>query len=174
MTKAEKLALPILLSGLALAASGCGGGNSVADAYANGVCTAIGSWVTTVKPLATGPRGQLAQAAVEARLKHFETASNHLASELEAVPAPNTSDARATKNEIIRLATEMRRTAADMKVTAANVGRNATPSASAVTALAQHFQLLRTTAQVTITSVQGARGSLADALRGSSACKQLG
>jgi hypothetical protein len=170
------LALPFLLSVLALAATGCGGGNSVADAYANGVCTAIGSWVTTVKPLASGRRGEITQASVEAKLKDFETATKHLASRLKVVPAPNTSGAEATKKEIDLLATEIGRTAADVKVAAANVGKNASRSqmSSALEALASQFQVLRTTAQATLASLESAGGSLAGALRGSNACKQLG
>jgi len=169
-------ALTTLLSVLALAASGCGGGNSVADAYANGVCTVIGSWVTTVKPLATGPSGAITQAAVEAKLKDFQTATKHLASRLEAVPAPKTSDVRAIKKEIDLLATQIRRTAADVKVAAANVGKNASRSqmSTALAALASQFQVLRTTAQATLASLESAGGSLANAFRGSNACKQLG
>jgi hypothetical protein len=171
-----KVALPILLSALALAATGCGGGNSVDDKYATGVCTAIGSWVTTVKPLARGPRGEITRAAVEAKLKDFETATKHLASRLRTVPAPNTSDAQATKNEIDTLATQIGRTAADEKIAAANLGQNASrlQMSSALRALAQQFLALRTTAQATLASLQSADGSLAGAFRGSNACKQLG
>lgn len=170
------LALPILLPVLALAATGCGGGNSVGDAYANGVCTAIGSWVTTVKPLANGPRGEITQAAVETRLKHFETATKHLASRIRAVPAPNTSGARATKKEIDRLATQVSRTAADVKVALVNVSRNANRSqmSSALAALAPQFQVLQTTAQATLALLQRAAGPLSGAFRGANACKQLG
>ncbi len=173
MGKVERSALPVLLSGLALAAAGCGGGNSVADKYATGVCSAIGSWATTASHLAHAPGGT-SQAAVVATLKQFETVTDHLAAQIEAVPAPKTTDAAAIKKEIDRLATQIRGTASDVKVTQMNVSRKARLAAPALTALTQQFETLHTTAQATLVSLQGAQGELAGAFRGSSACKQLG
>jgi hypothetical protein len=166
----SKLALTILLPVVALAVTGCGGGNSAADSYANRVCTAIGSWATTVKQLEHGPRSV---AAVKARLKQFETITTHLASQIKALPAPNTSDARATTTEIDKLATQIGRAAADMKITAANVGRHTSPS-QALAVLAQRFQIQQITTKATLATLQAAGGPLGGAFGGSDACKQLG
>ena len=134
-----RLALTILLPVLAVAVTGCGGGNSAASSYANRVCTAIGSWATTVKQLDQGPRSE---GAVQARLKRFDTVAQRLASQIKAMPAPNTPGAKTTKTELDRLATQIGRAGADMKITAANLGRHTNPS-QALAALTQRVQIQR-------------------------------
>ena len=67
----RSVAIVMLSSALALVVAGCGGGNSdkkANEAYANSVCTALGSWVTEVKSLATVPTGGIDQASINASL----------------------------------------------------------------------------------------------------------
>lgn len=54
-----KLLTVLLAIGLGVVVAGCGGGGNsdkrANEAYANGVCSAIGTWSTEVKSLATVP-----------------------------------------------------------------------------------------------------------------------
>src|SRR5690349_21407070 len=100
----------MLLSALALVAAGCGGGHSdkkANEAYANGVCTAIGTWATEVKSLATVPTGGITKASLDAKLSQFATATRNLVSQIKAVSAPNTSEGQNAKKQIDQLSSQV-------------------------------------------------------------------
>jgi hypothetical protein len=169
----------MILSALALVAAGCGGGNSdkkANEAYANGVCTAIGTWATEVKSLATVPTGGITKASIDAKLSQFETATKKLVSQVKAVPAPNTSEGQTAKNNIDQLAAKIETTSKAVKSAASKLPANATVTqmVSALTQLAPQFQSLKSAAQSTVKSIQNAGGSLASAFKSERACKQLG
>lgn len=169
----------IALSALALVAAGCGGGNSdkqANEAYAKNVCTAIGTWETEVKSLATVPSGGITKASVNGKLTQFETATNTLISQVKAVPTPNTSGGQAAKKQITQLAAQVQATSAALKSAASTLGAN--PSLvqimSALSKLVPQFQKLQSTTQSTVQTIQSAGGSLASAFKSEGACKQLG
>jgi len=170
----------MLLSALALVAAGCGGGGNsdkkANEAYASGVCTAIGSWTTEVKSLATVPSGGITKASVDAKLSQFETATRKLISQVKAVPPPNTSEGQTAKKQIDQLATQVQATSAAVKSAAAKLPANATVAqiVSELSKLLPQFQTLKSTAQSTVNTIQSAGGSLASAFKSESACKQLG
>src|SRR3954447_4455135 len=101
----------MFLSVLALVAAGCGGGDNsdkkANDAYASGVCTAIGAWASEVKSLTTVPTGGITKSSIEAKLGEFETATNKLISQIKAVPIPNTSEGTTAKKQIDHLMTQV-------------------------------------------------------------------
>jgi hypothetical protein len=169
----------MLLSVLALVAAGCGGGNAdkkANEAYASGVCTAIGSWVTEVKSLATVPSGGITKASIEAKLNQFETATKTLISQIKAVPAPNTSEGQAAKKQIDQLASQVQTTSAAVKSAASQLPAHATVAqiVSALSKLVPQFQTLKSSAQSTVKSIENAGGSLASAFKSERACRELG
>jgi hypothetical protein len=170
----------MLLSVLALVAAGCGGGgNSDAkanQAYANGVCTALGSWATEVKSLATVPGGGITKASIDGKLSQFEAATKTLISQVKAVAPPNTSEGQAAKEQIDQLASQLQSTSAAVKSAASKLPANPTVAqiVSALSKLVPQFQTLQSSAQSTVKSIQSAGGSLASAFKSEKACKQPG
>ena len=169
----------MLWSALALVAAGCGGGHSdtkANEAYANSVCTALGSWVTEVKSLATVPSGGFTQASIDAKLSQFQTATNTMISQIKAAPPPDTSEGKAAKQQINQLATDVQATSAAVKSAASNLPANASLAQiiSALSGLVTQFQTLENSAQSTAKAIQSAGGSLGDAFKSERACKQLG
>jgi hypothetical protein len=170
----------VLLSVLVLAAAGCGGGGNsdkkANEAYANGVCTAIGTWATEVKSLATVPTGGITKASLDAKLSQFESATKKLTSQIKAVPPPNTSEGQTAKKQIDQLASQVQTTSAAVKSATSKLPANATVAqmVSALSTLVPQFQTLQSTAQSTVKAIQSAGGSLASAFKSERACKQLG
>lgn len=172
--------LPIVMAlGLALVAAGCGGGNAdkkANEAYASGICTAIGTWATEVKSLASVPSGGITKASLQQKLTQFETATKTLVSQIKAVPRPNTSEGQTAKKQIDQLAAQVQTTSAAVKSTAATLPANATLAqiVPALSKLAPQFQMLTNTARSTIKTIQSAGGSLGSAFKSERSCKQLG
>jgi hypothetical protein len=169
----------LLLSALGFVAAGCGGGNSdkkANETYANGVCTAIGTWATQVKALATVPTGGITKASVDAKLSQFETATKTLVSEIKTVPPPNTSEGQAAKKQIDQLASQVQTTSVAVKSASSKLPANATlaQTLSGLSKLVPQFQTLQSTAQSTVKTIKSAGGSLASAFESERACKQLG
>ena len=168
------------MSVLALVAAGCGGGGNsdkkANEAYANGVCTAIGTWATEVKSLATVPTGGITKASLDAKLSQFETATKKLISQIKAVPPPNTSGGQTAKKQIYQLSSQVQTTSTPVKSAASKLPANATvpEMVSALSTLLPQFQTLKSTAQSTVKAIQSAGGSLASAFKSERACKQLG
>jgi nitrate/nitrite-specific signal transduction histidine kinase len=168
------------LSVLALVAAGCGGGGNsdqkANEAYAKGVCTAIGSWTTEVKSLATVPTSGVTKASVDAKLSQFETATKNLVTQIKAVPAPNTSEGQSAKKQIDQLTTQVQTTSTAVKSAASKLPANAsvTQIVTALSQLVPQFESLKSAAQSTVKTIQSAGGSLADAFKSERACKQLG
>jgi hypothetical protein len=169
----------VLVATLALLAAGCGGGRSdkkANEAYANSVCTAIGSWASEVKGIATNVSGGVSKASLDAKLAQFETATKNLVSQIKAVPAPNTSQGQAAKKQIDQLASQVEATTAAAKSTAEKIPANATArqAVAALATLAPQLNTLASSARSTVKAVEGAGGSLASAFESSRACKNLG
>jgi nitrate/nitrite-specific signal transduction histidine kinase len=168
----------MLLSALALVAAGCGGGSDrkANEAYAKGVCTALGSWVTGVKSLATVPSGGITKASIDAKLSQFQTATKTMISQIKAVPPPNTSEGQTAKKQIDQLASQVQTTSAAVQSAASKLPAHASVSqiVSALSGLVPQFQTLKSSAQSTVKTIQSAGGSLASAFKSERACKQLG
>ena len=111
-----------LLVALALVAAACGGGSSdkkADEAYANSVCTAIGSWQTQVKSILTSFSGIPSKAGLQTKVTQVEAATKMLATQIKAVPAPNTSDGQAAKQQLDQLSTDVTTTISSAKTAVA-------------------------------------------------------
>ena len=174
------VAMLTLLVSVALMAAGCGGDDSsdtsANDAYANSVCTAIGTWENQVKSIATNLSGGISKASLQAAVTQAETATKTLATQVAAVPPPDTSEGQAAKQQVDQLSSSLTSTVDSAKSTAAQIPSNASAGTIAATlaGLAPQLQSLATTAQTTLSSLQDAGGSLASAFKDSSSCQSLG
>jgi hypothetical protein len=169
----------MLLSVLALVAAGCGGGGNsdkkANEAYASGVCTALGTWMTEVKSLATVPSSGITKSSIDAKLNQFETATKNLVTQIKAVPAPNTSEGQSAKKQIDTLAAQLQSTSAGVKSAASKLPANPTVAqiVSELSKLVPQFQALKNSANSTVKTIKSAGGSLASAFKSEKACKQL-
>ena len=173
-------ATPILalVAVLTLVAAGCGGSSDTKanEAYANSVCTAIGSWEQQIKSIATSFSGGVSQASLQMSITQAETATKTLLTQMRAVPPPDTSQGQAAKQQLDQLTTDINNT-----VDAANTALTelqANPSAAAVSAtvatLAPQVQSLASETNSAISSLKGAGGSLASAFKSTDSCTSLG
>ena len=168
----------VVAFGLAVVAAGCGSGNSdkkANEAYANGVCSAIGSWVTDVKSLAT-ITGVPSKASLENKLKQFETATKNLVSGIKAVPPPNTSEGENAKKQVNLFVMQVQTTSKAVKSAASQIPSNASLAeiVPILTPLKGQLTTLAGTAQTTVKSLKNVGGSLQSAFNSASACKDLG
>jgi hypothetical protein len=171
--------LAILVGVLAVVLSGCGGKSAdqkANEAYASGVCTAIGSWETQVKNIVGSISvTNLSKSGLQSKVTQIESATKTLVTDIKAVPPPNTSDGQAAKTQIDQLDTEVTSTVNSAKSAVAQIpsDASATALATALAPLAPQFASLATTAQATVTAIETAGSSLADAFKSADSCKNL-
>ena len=177
----RRAAAPLLalVGALTLAAAGCGGSSSDAkanEAYANSVCTAVSGWEQQIKTIATTFTGKPSKETLDAKVTQAEAATKTLASDIKAIPLPDTSEAQAAKQQLDQLSTDATATVDAAKSAVAQI--KADPSAGdislAVVALAPQVKNLVSEAKSAITSLKDAKGSLSKAFKNADACKNLG
>jgi hypothetical protein len=168
-----------LLAVLALVTAGCGGSSDkkANAAYADSVCSAVGTWEQQIESItSSGFTGGISKASLQAKITQAQTATKTLATQIKAVPPPNTSDGQAAKQQIDQLSAQLTTTVNSAKSAVASIPANASAAtvAAAIIPLAPQLTSLGTTAQTTLKSVQTAKGGLSSAFKSSSACKNLG
>ena len=171
---------PLALAGIvALVAAGCGGKSAdqkANEAYASSVCSAIGSWETQVKGIATDlSSGSLSKATLQTKMAQVESATKSLVTQIKAVPPPNTSDGKAAKQQLDQLSTEVTATVNSAKSAVAQIPSNASAAtiASTLAPLAPQVKSLASTADSTVKAVENAGGSLSSAFKSTDSCKSL-
>jgi hypothetical protein len=172
-----KLLSIVVAAGLAVVAAGCGGSSDkkANEAYANGVCSAIGSWVSQVKSLATiSP--PISSASLQKKLTQFETATKSLVSDVKAVPPPNTTEGQNAQKQVSLFVGQVQQTGKAVKSAAAKIPSNASLSeiVPVLAPLKPQLTSLATAAQSTAKSLKNVGGSLQSAFDSADACKNLG
>ena len=175
-TRIAAASLSGLLAVLVLVAAGCGNSDKKANqAYANSVCSAVAAWEQQVKTIATTFTGPISKTTLDAKIAQVKTETKKLVSQIKAVPAPNTSDGKAAKQQLDQLSTQVNTTITSAQSAVSQIPANASALevASALVPLAPQVQSLATSAQTTLKSLQSAKGSLASAFKSTSSCKNL-
>jgi cytochrome c556 len=173
-----KLLSILVALGLVAAAAGCGSSHSdkkANEAYASGVCSAIGSWVTEVKSLAT-VTPPISSASLQKKLTQFQTATKNLVSDIKAVSPPNTSEGQNAKKQVNLFVTQVQATGSAVKSAASKIPSNASLAeiVPVLTPLKPQLTSLVSTAQSTVKSLKNVGGSLQSAFDSADACKNLG
>jgi hypothetical protein len=172
--------LPFLVVPLVAIAAGCGSssGSSTSgnDAYANSVCDAVAGWETTVKGIVTDFSGGISQAELQSKVTQVEDATKTLASQIKAVPPPDSAEGTAAKQQLDQLSTDATNTVDATKSAISSLGSS--PSVAAIGATAKallpQYQALATSAKSALTSIKDAGGDLASSFQNSDACQGLG
>jgi hypothetical protein len=163
---------------VATVAAGCGSSNSdkkANEAYATGVCSAIGSWLTDVKSL-TNISGVPSKASLQNKLKQFQTATKNLVSGIKAVPPPSSTEGQNAKKQVNLFVTQVQATSTAVKSAASQIPSNASLAeiVPLLTPLKGQLSSLASTAQSTVKSLKNVGGSLQSAFDSADACKNLG
>jgi hypothetical protein len=172
-------ALLALVGALALMAAGCGGQSSdqkANESYANSVCSSIADWETQIKSIATDFSGGISQASLQSKVTQAESATKSLATDIKAVPPPNSSDGQAAKQQLDQLSSDLKTTvnAAQTAVSGIQADASASTVAAATAALAPQVKSLSTSVQSTISALQSSKGDLSSAFKSTDSCKSLG
>jgi hypothetical protein len=167
-----------LVAVLAVVAAGCGGSSDkkANEAYANSVCSAIGSWEQQIKSIATSFIGGVSQASFQASITQAEAATKTLVTQIKAVPPPDSSQGQAAKQQLDQLTTDINNTvdAASTALTQVQANPSAAALSATVATLAPQVQSLASETNAAISTLKDAGGSLASAFKSSDSCKSLG
>jgi hypothetical protein len=175
VTAAPILALLVVL---VLVGAGCGGSSDTKanEAYANSVCSAIGSWEQQIKSIASSFSAGITAASLQANVTQAQTATKMLLTQIKAVPPPDTSQGQAAKQQLDQLTTDISNTvdAAQTAITQVQANPSAAAISATVATLAPQVQSLASETNSAISSLKGAGGSLASAFKSTDSCKSLG
>jgi gas vesicle protein len=163
---------------VALVAAGCGGSNSdkkANEAYADSVCTAVGTWKDQIQKIVTDFSGGISKASITKKVDQAQAATKTLVTEIKAVPPPDTDEGKAAKQQIDQVTHHMTGVVNTAKQSVAQLPDNATVQtiAGAVAALGPQVQGLVNEAKSAVSSVKDAGGSLADAFKKTDSCQSL-
>jgi hypothetical protein len=162
---------------LTLAAAGCGKSSDTKanEAYADNVCSAVGTWKQQVESLGTSlTSGGLTKESIQSALTSAESATKTMVTQIKAVPPPNTSEGKAAKQQLDQLTSDVESSLDAAKSAGAQLQENASASSIAtVAALAPQVKTLASEAQSAFDTLKSAGGSLASAFKSSDACKNL-
>lgn len=176
--------LPLIVLPLVAVAAGCGsssdsagstGSAGGADAYATSVCTAVAGWETQVKSIVSDFSGGISQEQLQSKVTQVEDATKSLATEIKAVPPPDSPEGTAAKQQLDQLSTDATNVVDATKSALDSLGSSPSVAAigATVSTLAPQYQALATSAKSALSTIQDAGGSLADAFKSSDACTAL-
>jgi hypothetical protein len=162
----------------ALVAAGCGGSSSdtkANKAYADSVCTAIGSWQQQIKSIASDFSGGISKSSLQAKLQQAQAATT-LVTQIKTVPPPNSSQGQAAKQQIDQLTSDAKMTVNAAQTSVAQIPDNASAKTilTEVIALAPQVKSLATEAKSAIDMLKSTSGSLASAFKNTKSCTNLG
>jgi hypothetical protein len=168
--------LVAVVSGLVLA--GCGGSSSdtkANDAYADNVCTAVGTWEQSIKDIATDFSGGISKASLQKKIDQAKSATDKLVSDVKAVPPPDTDEGNAAKQQLDQLSSDVKTTVKAAQSALGQIQDDASLATitAAVAALGPQVQSLVGEAKSAIGTLKDAGGSLADAFKSTDSCKSL-
>ena len=115
------------------------------------------------------------EGGVQTKVTQVGAATKTLATQIKAVPAPNTSDGQAAKQQLDQLSTDVTTTISSAKTAVAQIpsGASAGQITLALIPLKPQVQTLLTSAQSAISSLQGRSGSLGSAFKSTASCQSL-
>ena len=172
--------LPLALTlTLALLVAGCGSKKSpepttTAD-WANGVCTAIDTWATSVKSSVNSvTAGSVSKSSLQSAGDDVSTATDTLQSDLKALGKPNTTAGQQAKDSIDQLSTDLK-TDADSIKSAVDGASGISGALTAAASVTSTLSTMKTQISSTYTTLKGldANGELKTAFDQSSSCTKL-
>ena len=175
-----RLIRPVLLVAavLALIAAGCGGSSSdkkANKAYADSVCTAVGTWRQQIKDILSDFSGGISKASLQKKVDQAQAATKTLVTQVKSVPPPDTDQGKAAKQQFDQVTNDIKTFVNTAKGTVAQLPDNASfqTITGAVASLGPQVQGLVSETKSAISSVKDAGGTLSDAFKSTDSCKSL-
>jgi hypothetical protein len=176
----RSLTLPAVLAAVVIGfvLAGCGGSSSdekANEAYADSVCTAVGTWQQQIKDIATDFSGGISKASLQTKVDQAQSATTKLVNGIKAVPPPDTDEGQAAKQQLNQLTGDVETILGGAKSGLAQLQDDASAATvtAAVAALAPQVQSLVNEARSAIGTLKDAGGSLASAFKSTDSCKSL-
>jgi hypothetical protein len=175
------LAVICAVSALAFAISGCGGSDSSsAENWASDVCSAIGTWKTSVEQITTNATNALTQPGAtrkdaEAAIDDGVQATRDLVGELKALGPPNTSGRDEARSEVNAFVAQAQTTIDDVQAALADLPNDATLAQliAGLSGLATSLQKTIATGQQLVKALSEASGDLKQGFEKADSCKDL-
>jgi chromosome segregation ATPase len=166
---------------LVLVAAGCGGGASDEEKWAGSVCSDIATWKQQLQQQVNDARSTLQSPgggtvdAIKTDVQQAADATKKLASDLNALGAPNTDSGAQAKQQLDSLATQLENTVNHAKQTVASLPASATTSqtVSQLSTLGPALQSLVTNTKTTLASIQSSSSDLKKGFDKADSCKQF-
>jgi septal ring factor EnvC (AmiA/AmiB activator) len=166
---------------LAFAAAGCGGDNSSeAENWANSVCSTVSDWQGEIAQTAQEVQTELQSpnlgtvATIETQIQSAVTATQKLATDLKAIPAPDIDSGTQAKQQVDALASQLQSAVNIAKNTVAALPEDAklTDLAQKLLPLAPAIQSLATSTKNTVKAIETSGDELKEGFDKADACKQ--
>jgi septal ring factor EnvC (AmiA/AmiB activator) len=176
-----RLGIALLALTLAFAAAGCGGGNSSeAENWANSVCSTVSDWQGEIAQTAQEVQTELQSpnlgtvATIETQIQSAVTATQKLATDLKAIPAPDIDSGTQAKQQVDALASQLQSAVNIAKNTVDALPENAklTDLAQKLLPLAPAIQSLATSTKNTVKAIETSGDELKEGFDKADACKQ--
>lgn len=169
----------LVVAASTLLAAGCGKSSDTKanEAYANNVCSAVGTWKQQIESIGTTlSSGGFTKESIQAALTKAESETKTMVTQIKGVPPPDTSEGQAAKQQIDQFTSDLNHSVGAAKSAAGQLQENASASsiATAVAALAPQVKSLASEAKTAFDTLKSAGGSLASAFKNTDACKNLG
>lgn len=163
---------------LGLVAAGCGKSSDTKanEAYADSVCTAIGTWEQQIKSLTGDLTTGISKSALQAKATEAESATKTLVNQIKAVSPPDTEQGQAAKQQLDQLTGDITGAVDSAKSALTQIQGNASAAtiAGAVALIGPQVQSLLNESKSAISALKSAGGSLASAFKNTDSCKSLG
>ncbi|HUK94242.1 MAG TPA: hypothetical protein VLU96_04220 [Gaiellaceae bacterium] len=171
----------VLTIALAVAAAGCGGGQSAQEKWANDVCTQIGNWQKQMTDLINGAKSAV-QSPSAGTISTLQTDANQAASATKDLetnlknvgPAPG-SNGQTAEDTLNSFASSMSKTINALKTTVDNLSSSGsiTQAATQLSSSAGQLSSLTSQTQAALNSVKQTSSDLKKGFEDASACKDL-
>ena len=164
-----------LLLVLAVLAAGCGSKPLSAAEWADGVCSAVTTWKSSVTSSADSLKGgNLTQDSLKSAGDDVSSATDTLESDLKDLGKPDTESGQQAQDSIDQLSSDLT-TGSDSIKTAVDGVTDLSEVPAAVTTISTTLQTMQSQVTSTVNSLKqlDAQGELQTAFQQSSACQQL-
>lgn len=166
---------------VAIAVSGCGGSNtSSAESWASDVCSAVGTWKTSVQQITTDAANALAKPGATRddatnAVKQGVDATQTMVDDLKALGPPDTPEGTQAKDDLDSFVTDSQQTLDGVSKALDDIpsGASLTQIVTQLAAQASTLQQTITSGQDLVASLQGLGGELKTGFEQADSCKEL-
>lgn len=167
---------------LAVAAAGCGGGDSsAAESWADDVCTSIGDWKGDIRNAGDDIRAELRSpsdgslARIGESVQSAADATKNLADDLKGLDAPDVDSGDQAKQQVDAFAAQLESTVDEAKTTVNDIPESAglPEIVSALATLVPSLDTLAAKGKSALAAVEATGTEIKDAFENSDACKPL-